>query len=150
MLLTQKKSSQLAWFHSTSIFRSLYFCFVLTVFLTQVGIRQMLTWLPTWNAKSLHHVSTFCQSHFSCNFKSSKLSKHNQRKIPILKQIHAYHIFQEILMIFSYIYENIMLYSLSLANYKQMRKCNDLYWSPLFVCFFSVDIRSNHLESIWW
>ena len=34
-----------------------------------------------------------------------------------------------------------MLYSLSLANYKQMRKCNRLYWSLLFACFFSVDVQ---------
>ena len=34
-----------------------------------------------------------------------------------------------------------MLYSLSLANYKQMRKCNRLYWLLLFACFFSVDVQ---------
>ena len=30
-----------------------------TVFLTHVGIQQMLMWLPMWKAKSLYHVGTF-------------------------------------------------------------------------------------------
>ena len=34
------------------------------VFLTQVDIRQMPTWLLTWKAKSLYHVCTFWQTWF--------------------------------------------------------------------------------------
>ena len=46
------------------------------VFLTHVGIRQMPTWLPTWKAKSLYHVSTFLPMWFFLPLhKSSKLSK---------------------------------------------------------------------------
>ena len=43
-----------------------------SVFLTHVGIRQMPTWLPTWKAKSLYHVSSFLPTWFFCHFKSSK------------------------------------------------------------------------------
>ena len=35
-----------------------------TVFLTHVGIWQMLTWLLTWKAKSLYHVSFFLLTWF--------------------------------------------------------------------------------------
>ena len=35
-----------------------------SVFLTHVSIRQMPTWLPTWKAKSLYHVSTFLPTWF--------------------------------------------------------------------------------------
>ena len=89
------------------------------------------------NMKSKIILHQHFLAHIICSA-TSKLSKLNQRKISITKQICVYYIFQYILKIFSYIY---MLYSLSLANYKQMRKCNRLYWSLLFACFFSVDVQ---------
>ena len=36
-----------------------------SVFLTHVGIRQMLTWFLPWKAKSLYHVGTFSDVIFS-------------------------------------------------------------------------------------
>ena len=64
-----------------------------TVFLTHIGIWQMLIRLPRWKPKSLFHVSTFLPTWFFLHFKSSKLSKWNWSKIPIPKQICAYYIF---------------------------------------------------------
>ena len=107
------------------------------VFLTHVSIQQMPTWLPTWKAKSLYHFGTFLLT-LLCHFKSSKLSKQNCRKIPIPKQIHTYYIFQGILKIFS----NTYALPLSLANCKQLRKCNCLYQSLLLAMFFlSIDVK---------
>ena len=115
-----------------------------TVSLTHVSIQQMPTWLLRWQAKSLYHIGTFLPTWLFYHFKSLKLSKKNWRKSPIPKHIHTYYIFQGILKIFlKTVYK---LYSLSLANCKQLRKCNHVYWLLLFAMLFSVDIRSNQLR----
>ena len=93
-----------------------------------------------WREKRNHCVTSalFCQRDFSA---TSKLSKQNRRKIPIPKQIRAYYIFQDILKIFWYVYA---------LFFKQMRKCNRLYRSSLFACFFFQEILDpTSLELIW-
>ena len=60
---------------------------------------------------------------------TSKVQNYQNKTGEKFKQMCAYYIFQVILKIY-------MLYSLSSANCKQLRKCNHLYRSLLFVMFF--------------
>ena len=93
-----------------------YKCWLKTVFLTHVGIRQMPTQLPTWKAKSLYHVGTFLPTWFILPLKNCRY------------------------------FQIYVLHSLSSANCKQLRKRNCLYQSSLFVMLLSVDIRSNQFR----
>ena len=88
-----------------------------SVFLTHISIWQMLTWLPTWKAKSLYHVSTFLPTWFFL-----PLQKFKTIKIKLEKK--------------TYTQAKYMLFSLSLGNCKQLRKCNHLYRSSLSAMFF--------------
>ena len=106
------------------------------VFLTHVGIRQMPTWLPTWKAKSLYHVGTFSPTLFFLPFQKFKTITIKPQKIPYTPP----KIFQRYFQIY-------LLYSLSLANCKLMRKYHSRNWSSLsFMFFFSIEIRSNQFR----
>ena len=76
-----------------------------TVFLTHVSIWQMPTWLPTWKAKSLYHISTFLRTWFFL-----PLQKFKTIKIPIPKQIRAHCIFQGISKTFLNIYALLFIF----------------------------------------
>ena len=52
------------------------------VFLTQVGIQQMLTWLPVWKEKSLYHIGTFLPTWFFLPLQKFKTIKIKLEKNP--------------------------------------------------------------------
>ena len=110
-----------------------------TVFLTHVGIRQMPTWLTTRKAKLLYHVSTFLPSWLFLSLEKFKTIKIKPEQNPYTNgNACLLHISRNFKDIFKYIY---ICFALSLANCKQLRKCNRLYRPSL--CFFS---RSNQFR----
>ena len=108
----------------------------IAVFLTHINIQQMLTWLPTWKAKSFYCIDNFLPTWFFL-----PLQKFITIKIKLEKNSYTQtnacllHISMnfKVVNISAQIY---MLYSLSSANCKQLRKCNHLYRSLLFAMFF--------------
>ena len=90
------------------------------------------TWLLTWKAKSLYHVGTFLPTRFFLSLPKFKIIKIKLEK-NTYTQANTYllHISRN----FKYIFKYILLYSLSLANCKQLRKCNRLYRSSLSAMF---------------
>ena len=109
------------------------------VFLTHDSIWQMLTWLPMRKVKWLNHIGTFLPTWFFLPLQKLKTiitkpakNPHTQANMCLLHISRYFHMY--------------LLYSLSLANYKQMRNCNRLHWSLLFACFLSVDIRCDEFR----
>ena len=85
--------------------------------------------------KSLYD-NIFLPTRFFLPLQKFKTVKIKLEQIPIPKQIRAYYIFRGILKTFSNICALYVLCSLSLANCKQLRKCNCLSRSSLFATFF--------------
>ena len=101
------------------------------LFLTHVSIWQMPTWLPTWKAKSLYHVSTFLPTWFLPlqKFKTIKIKR--EKNLYTQANTCLLHISRNFKDIFKYIW-----FTLSLANCKHMTKRNRLYRSSLSAIFF--------------
>ena len=108
------------------------------VFLTHIGIRQMLTWLPTWKAKPWYHIGILLTFFLPLQ---RVQNYQNERKIPIPKQIRAYYIFQGNLQIFSNIYASLFIFRKLQTNEKAQS-----IRSLLSAMFFLVDIRSNQFR----
>ena len=88
------------------------------VFPTHVGIPQMLTWLPTWNAKSLYHVGTLLPTWLFLPLQKFKTIKRNPEKIPYTQTINGYYIFQGFSNIFSSISALLFIFSKLLTTEK--------------------------------
>ena len=104
-----------------------------SVFLTHVGIQQMPPWLPTWKAKSLYHVDTFLPKWF---FSATSKVQNYQNKTPEKSLSPSKYVLTTYLKEFQRYSWICLLYSLSLANCKQLRKCNRLYRLLLSATFF--------------
>ena len=116
----------------------------IAVFLTHVGI----CWMPTWKAKSLHHVGTFfCWRDFNRPLQKFRTIKIKPEKNPYTQaNTCLLHVSRNFKDIFKFMY---ILYSLFLVNCKQLRKCNRLYRSLLSAMFFQQILDPISLESIW-
>ena len=122
----------------------------ISVSLTHVGIRQILTCdCRHGKVRLLYHFGTFLPTWFFLPLQKFKTIKTKMGKNPYTQaNMCLLHISRN----FKDIYKYIMLYSLSLANCKQLRKYYRFYRSSLsagFFFFFSIDFRSNQFRVDW-
>ena len=117
----------------------LFDCWVQTIFLTHVGIRQMPTWLP-----KNHFIASaiFCRRDFFCHFESSELSKKTGEKLYTQTNACLLHISRNFKDIFKYICFTLYLQQ-TVNNWESAIIFIDRCCLP---CFFSADIRSNQFR----
>ena len=88
-------------------------CSTYPVFLSHVGIRQMLTWLMTWKAKSLHHINIFLPTWIFPQLQMFKIIKIKPEKNPYTQaNTCLLHISRNFNDIFKYIYFTLYLFKL--------------------------------------